>query len=236
MLSRVRGIARRFALALERITTRHPTPQLRLGLDIEWRSGRVCRVLPAECALGTRIAEARVMMRQLPVDRTCLIRPRLDEREVIAALRAGDIDAWGEVYRNHRKAAQSAANRIVLDPNIAEDLTQEAFLILPQALHGFRGDCTLRTFIVSITHNLARHHLRAHFRRRRAMAGYANIPETRVVLSPEQLMVRRQLGVTITRALAVHRVSGDWPKRKCNTAITGFSHWTRKDGVTKFAR
>jgi RNA polymerase sigma-70 factor (ECF subfamily) len=141
-------------------------------------------------------------MRQLPVDRTYFGRSLREECEIIAALRAGDTEAWGDVYRKHRKAAQAAATRVVLDQSIAEDLTQEAFLILPQALRGFRGQCSLRTFIVSITHNLARHQLRAQFRRRRALHGYAQIPETRVVFSPEQLLVRRQIGATITRALA----------------------------------
>ena len=152
--------------------------------------------------LGTSNALASLMYRELPTDRTRVGPLPQEECDIIAALRAGDSEIWGEVYRTHRKAAHSAANRIIRDSSVAEDLAQETFLILPEALQGFRGDCTLRTFIVSITHNLARHHLRAHFRRHRAIVGYSQVPRIRVAPSPEQHLVRRQLGSEIGRALA----------------------------------
>lgn len=142
------------------------------------------------------------MTQQPPVDRSWAPSCPPDECELISALREGDLEAWGEVYRTYRRAARVAAARVVLDSSVAEDLTQEAFLILPQALRGFRGECRLRAFILSITHNLARHHLRALYRRRRAMVEHAAIPEITVVASPEHLLARRQMGFAIARALA----------------------------------
>jgi len=50
------------------------------------------------------------------------------------------------------------------------------FLALPRALRRFRGDCTLRTFLMSVAVNHARKHVRAARRRRSALARYAELP------------------------------------------------------------
>jgi RNA polymerase sigma-70 factor, ECF subfamily len=152
--------------------------------------------------LGTRNALALGMKRLVPFGRTRSGRSQHGECEIIAALREGDSETLGEVYRDHREATHAVAARMILDASTAEDITQEAFLILPGALRGFRGGCSLRTFIIAIAVNLARHHERASFRRRHGMARYAKAPEIRAVLSPEQLMLQRQLGAAILQALA----------------------------------
>jgi RNA polymerase sigma-70 factor (ECF subfamily) len=132
----------------------------------------------------------------------------LDEAvALVSALREGDPDALGKVYLEYRKAVRSTLCRMVADRSVADDLTQETFLLLPQAIQTFREGCSLKTFVVSIAMNLGRHHIRTTLRRRRVLSGYAELPELRLAESPEQLLARRQLGSTIVQALS--RLSPD---------------------------
>jgi RNA polymerase sigma-70 factor (ECF subfamily) len=141
------------------------------------------------------------MTRQALTDRTGGERASVLDAELIAALGAGDPSALGTAYLEHKKAVLLATTRLVIDRSIAEDLAQETFMVLPQALKTFRGGCSLRTFVVSIAVNLARHHVRNTIRRRQALHRYAEIPELRVMPSPEQVLLQRQLGQSIVRAL-----------------------------------
>jgi RNA polymerase sigma-70 factor (ECF subfamily) len=142
------------------------------------------------------------MTRQHAIGRTDLDRPRREDTELVASLCAGDSEALGEVYLVHRKAVHSVIARIVVDRSVADDLTQETFLVLPQALKNFRGGCMLRTFITSIAVNLARHHTRTAIRRRLAITRFTEFPGSSPVFSPEQLLAQRQLGAVISQALS----------------------------------
>lgn len=48
---------------------------------------------------------------------------------------------------------------LLRDPAEAEDLAQETFLRFTQSLTGFRGDCSVRSYLYRIAHNLALNHL-----------------------------------------------------------------------------
>ena len=141
------------------------------------------------------------MARQSSVSRTVLERNCSNENDVIAALTAGKSDVLGQVYVNHRQAALSVIARFIDDYGVAEDLVQETFLLLPRALQGFRGNCSLRTFIIAIAVNLARHHLRTTIRRQTALMRYAEGAESHDSDSPEKTLIQRQLGAAIQRAL-----------------------------------
>ena len=52
------------------------------------------------------------------------------------------------------------------DPSRRQDLVQDIWLALWQALPSFRGDCAERTFVFRIAHNRAVSHIQ-HWRRRR---------------------------------------------------------------------
>jgi len=59
------------------------------------------------------------------------------------------------------------------DDSAAEDLVQETFLALPRAAVQFRAESSLRTFLLSIAVNHARHHVRGAMRRRVALSRFA---------------------------------------------------------------
>lgn len=123
-----------------------------------------------------------------------------DEQDLVARLSAGDPGAVGEVYDEHHRAVRSFATRLVGDAAAAEDLVHDVFLALPRAMRGYRFESSLRTFVISVAVNHARHHVRAASRRRAALSRLALEPEGGVA-DPEQLQRRRELASLLTRAL-----------------------------------
>src|SRR6478609_9940349 len=92
--------------------------------------------------------------------------------ELVVRLRCADPSAVAEVYDAHHAAVRAFAKRLLGDAASAEDLVHEVFVSLPGAVRKFRGDSALRTFLISIAVNHARHYLRAAQRRRRAISAY----------------------------------------------------------------
>jgi RNA polymerase sigma-70 factor (ECF subfamily) len=95
------------------------------------------------------------------------------EEETLAALAAGSEAALRSVYREHQEHVRAFARRLVGDDGSAEDLVQEVFVCLPRATRRFRGESSLRSFLISMAINHARHFVRAAARRRAATARYA---------------------------------------------------------------
>jgi RNA polymerase sigma-70 factor, ECF subfamily len=123
-----------------------------------------------------------------------------DEQGLVARLASADAAAVGEVYDQHHRAVRAFASRLVGDAAAAEDLVHEVFVALPRAIRGYRFESSLRTFLISIAVNHARHHVRSASRRRAAISRLALEPEGNTV-DPEQLQRRRELASLLTRAL-----------------------------------
>lgn len=123
--------------------------------------------------------------------------------ELVARLRAGDRDALASVYEAHHAAVRGFARRMVGDIAVAEDLVHEAFMALPKAVRRFRGEATLRSFILSVALNCARHYVRAAARRRKAMDRLAKHNEHNEMegASPAQALAQQQLANQLWRAL-----------------------------------
>ena len=86
--------------------------------------------------------------------------------ELVHAGREGDESALGLLVRRHHAAAYRVAVSLVRDDDLAQDVVQDAFMKAFRALHGFRGDASFRTWLLTITANEARGALRRHGRRR----------------------------------------------------------------------
>jgi RNA polymerase sigma-70 factor (ECF subfamily) len=84
---------------------------------------------------------------------------------------------------DHGEAAYRLARSIVGDAALAEDITQDALVKAWLALPSFRGEGSLRSWLLRITHNTAISALRA---RRAEVTDPADLPETaRGDVSPE---------------------------------------------------
>jgi RNA polymerase sigma-70 factor (ECF subfamily) len=125
--------------------------------------------------------------------------PLADAEPALPLLREGDLAALGQVYDAHHAAVRTFARRLIGE-EAAEDLVHDTFLSLPKALSHWNGRGTLRTFIIGIAINHARHYVRARARRRRAVERLAQQPEP-AGRSPERDTEQRQLAQLLLRAL-----------------------------------
>lgn len=97
----------------------------------------------------------------------------VDEALLVARLRRGDRDAAGEFYdryapRIHRFILRTLGG--FWSPPDADDLLQETFLALAEALPFFRGDAALFTFACAIAHRKTMSFLRTSARRARIVS------------------------------------------------------------------
>jgi RNA polymerase sigma-70 factor (ECF subfamily) len=77
------------------------------------------------------------------------------EKELIARAQKGDRAAFAALVRAHQNEVYTLARRLVGDPHLASDVTQEALIRAWRALPRFRGDAQLSTWLHRITVNTA---------------------------------------------------------------------------------
>ncbi len=87
-------------------------------------------------------------------------RPVDPDIDRVARHLAADPDAFEEIYRAHVDAVYRRLTRILGPISEREDLTQDVFVALHRALHQFRGEAALGTWIQRIAINIAYDHLR----------------------------------------------------------------------------
>jgi len=116
-----------------------------------------------------------------------------------SALASGDLGALAKVYEEHHDSIRAFARRLVGD-EAAEDLVHDTFLTLPKAARRWNGESSLRTFLIGIAVNHARHHVRAAARRRAAMRRWAAEPRS-ADLSPAEQLDQRVLSNLLVLAL-----------------------------------
>lgn len=124
----------------------------------------------------------------------------VSEPTLVSRLADGDRDAIDEVYREHRAALHGFARRFVGDPQVAEDLVHDVFVALPSAIRRFRGDSSLRTFLMAIALRRGHKHIRAASRRRNAMTKLADEPLAPAP-RPDVPLARQQLATKLYAAL-----------------------------------
>jgi RNA polymerase sigma-70 factor, ECF subfamily len=110
------------------------------------------------------------------------------------------VPSIADLYREHHAHVRTFARRLLRDEASAEDLVQETFLALPSALRSYRGDSPLRSFVIGVAANHARHHVRAATRRRAAHERSAD-PDLAPASTPEDRAERKELAESLERAL-----------------------------------
>ena len=109
--------------------------------------------------------------------------------DLVARLREGDRRAVEQAYIAHHAAIRGFARRLVGDTASAEDIVHETFVALPRAIRRFRGEGSLRAFLIGVAANHSRRHVRSAMRRRRATERFA----AREELGPRAFDATRQL-------------------------------------------
>jgi RNA polymerase sigma-70 factor, ECF subfamily len=78
----------------------------------------------------------------------------ISEKETIRLAQEGNAAAFEQLYRRYSGRVYSLCLRIVKNDSEAEDLTQEAFLLLFRKIHTFRGEARFSTWLHRLTINL----------------------------------------------------------------------------------
>ena len=113
-----------------------------------------------------------------------------DDGELLARLRAGDPGALdGFVRATHTDVWRLVA--YLADPDTADDLTQQTYERALQALPGFRGEATLRTWLLAIARRVVADELRARGRHRRLAAAAAQHHRELTADVGEQVLLRQ---------------------------------------------
>ena len=80
---------------------------------------------------------------------------RMTDDELVEQVRAGDAAAFGELVERHRGAVYRAALAALGNEADAEDIAQEALVLAFRRIEQFRGDASVRTWMVSIAWRLS---------------------------------------------------------------------------------
>jgi len=104
--------------------------------------------------------------------------PRSEEADLVSRLRIGDADAANEFFdRYAARIRRFIAQSLGAEKSEADDLLQETFIALAEALPFFRGDSSLFTFACAIAHRKVLSFVRTNARRARLIRAAA-ITET----------------------------------------------------------
>lgn len=126
----------------------------------------------------------------------------MSDEALLAACGTGDAPALGALFDRFHAAVYRFAARLPMTDDLArDDLVQATFLEIRRAAHSFRGTSSVKTWILGVAANVARHTLRAERRRRVHQARYLE----RMTAAPELLdaqVERKKLLARIAEALA----------------------------------
>jgi RNA polymerase sigma-70 factor, ECF subfamily len=78
----------------------------------------------------------------------------IPEAEIVRQAQEGNAGAFEQLYRRYSRRVYSLCLRMVKNDSEAEDLTQEAFLLLFRKIHTFRGEARFSTWLHRLTSNL----------------------------------------------------------------------------------
>ncbi|MCA1641120.1 MAG: RNA polymerase sigma factor [Acidobacteria bacterium] len=76
-----------------------------------------------------------------------------NDKELAQKAGAGDADAFEHLYRRHFRRVYALCLRMLGDPTLAEDLTQETFVNLFNKIGSFRGESAFTTWLHRMTVN-----------------------------------------------------------------------------------
>jgi RNA polymerase sigma-70 factor, ECF subfamily len=133
-----------------------------------------------------------------------------EEPSFVEKIQQGDVDAIAAVYDRHHAPLCAFARRLLSGDAAAEDLVQDVFMALPRVIGRLEPGRSLRSFLLGIAANRARHHYRSR-RRFLSMAERLSREPEPEFESPEQHTERNALCRALSRALSTlsldHRVA-----------------------------
>lgn len=137
---------------------------------------------------------------------------RVNDAELIRAAQQGDKAAFEELVRQYDQPVLRLALHLTGSEHEAKDIYQEAFLKVYRNLGSFRFECSFYTWVYRIVTNLCMDQLRRRQVRKedsgvRVTSDGEEVdlleqhPDERAGASPEQELMRREMGKRIAKAL-----------------------------------
>lgn len=81
------------------------------------------------------------------------------EADWIAQARDGSHEAFSRILREHQASVRGYLSRFVRNDDLVDDLAQETFIAAFRGLAGYRGDASLRTWLLGIARKMALRYL-----------------------------------------------------------------------------
>jgi RNA polymerase sigma-70 factor (ECF subfamily) len=136
--------------------------------------------------------------------------------EVLRRAQRGDERAFAQILRAYETTIFNYVYRIVGDRALAEDLTQEVFVRVFQALPRFSLRCKFTTWLFQVTKNRVLDELRARERRPQAVLAIEEAPRLEIVDPPVERLETieavwravRELNPDLKMALLLRDVAG----------------------------
>lgn len=123
----------------------------------------------------------------------------MDELELVARAKRGDLAAFEELVRVHQAMALRVAYLVVRDHAEAEDVTQDAFVKAHRSLGRFRDGSPFRPWLLRIVRNEALNRRRG--RGRREHLALRSVDPLEHEPSPEEVAVRNEDQAAVLAAL-----------------------------------
>lgn len=119
------------------------------------------------------------------------------------AARSGQDEAYRQAAGEFGAALDRLAYAYEADPDRRRDLSQEIHLALWRSFEKFNGQCSLRTWIYRVAHNVATSHVIRQSRWKRNAAACLTLEEAEAQASREDVEVSADRHQTLTRLLAL---------------------------------
>lgn len=104
----------------------------------------------------------------VPLHRIAGVPAEMSDEALVAACATGELAALGALYDRHADGVRRFLARLAgTDERDLADLVQTTFETALRAARGFDGRSAVRTWLIGIANNAARHHVRTEIRRRR---------------------------------------------------------------------
>ena len=99
----------------------------------------------------------------------------IDDEYIVEQFNRGDESAFDRIVEQHSSDIAALANRLLGWSGEVEDVTQDIFLAAFLGLKKFRCDCSIKTWLFTITVNKCRSYRYRHMLRRRRISQVADI-------------------------------------------------------------
>lgn len=122
--------------------------------------------------------------------------------ELIDQVKAGNSNAFGQLYRLHQSRVRAVVGRYVKDRDETEDLIQVVFMKAFQGLRRFRGESAFTTWLTRIALNVGLSHLRSRRSRQNGMETVEQqMPEPVPTATPEDRVMKKERRQIVTQGI-----------------------------------